>query len=826
MKLYNILSYFVLLMIITMTTSAYSTYGAPSEFGNETTTTAWLGGDLGELNITGSAKIDGNVTGSSGLFSWLGSLGSRISNIFTNDLDVLDDVIIGDDLNVTGITRLTGSLYLDDNSGESPRIYFYNELNNESRIYEQTDGDLYIAAAKGFELAGTSFRLTTLTNCEFIKSDGTGILSCANSESSLNVNSSDYWDDYDSPSGWDLDSSDDILNNSDNGYFLFADEINFTTLKQKTDGIEWIKPEHVLDIDKADIEGDLNTFWDIAGDSDAGSYVFDFPNSNLTMGYYFGDGSQLTGIIGSSNSSDYWDALDSPSDINAGDIADDGTYRLNSWDNFTGIPTATPSNGDITHLSTANHIYDFVIALGYATQSWVNTQLGNYYNKTDINTQGKVETIWGVTLSTDSERTTGLAAQDACSEITGCVENAITDGNTNWDNSYGFIINTVSDLTNYYTKTIIDSLGNWTADKSSYWDTGTDLDTVISTDEITELKIDFNTACAAGNHLYVSGNNLACEADDDTTYLGGNGITLVGTTFNFDGGASPAGDLGGTWATPSVDDDSHNHIYSNIDATTSANWNTRVSDNTGTGAWVFGTSPTFTTGITVPANSISDDELDEGATFEWTNTHSFSNAITMGSGVNINFADTGTYIDGTATTMTIEPDDTLTINADTAINMDGNTLYVDASGNKVGIGTADPDFSLEIESDAAAWLGLSMHYNTGAFGPTIYFKRSKGTKASPTTVVSGDVLGDMSLKVYDGSTYWDTNGFQFISKGFKPLGAPLTAFGLKTSGTTALFIDENQSVGITSLEGTFSNGEAYVCVYDNGTIFAKDSACS
>lgn len=34
------------------------------------------------------------------------------------------------------------------------------------------------------------------------------------------------------------------------------------------------------------------------------------------------------------------------------------------------------------------------------------------------------------------------------------------------------------------------------------------------------------------------------------------------------------------------------------------------------------------------------------------------------------------------------------------------------------------------------------------------------------------------------------------------------------------------SINIQDLQGTYSNGEAYVCVFDNGTIFAKDSACS
>lgn len=43
-----------------------------------------------------------------------------------------------------------------------------------------------------------------------------------------------------------------------------------------------------------------------------------------------------------------------------------------------------------------------------------------------------------------------------------------------------------------------------------------------------------------------------------------------------------------------VTDDSHDHIYSNIDETTSSNWASRVSDETGTGAWVFSIAPSFT----------------------------------------------------------------------------------------------------------------------------------------------------------------------------------------------------------------------------------------
>jgi len=61
----------------------------------------------------------------------------------------------------------------------------------------------------------------------------------------------------------------------------------------------------------------------------------------------------------------------------------DGLYRADSWDNFTGIPHATPSNGDITHFSYADEIYDWVIGLGYSTTSYVDTLVGSVGNWTE-----------------------------------------------------------------------------------------------------------------------------------------------------------------------------------------------------------------------------------------------------------------------------------------------------------------------------------------------------------------------------------------------------------------------------------------------------------
>ncbi|KKN13575.1 hypothetical protein LCGC14_1004970, partial [marine sediment metagenome] len=65
-------------------------------------------------------------------------------------------------------------------------------------------------------------------------------------------------------------------------------------------------------------------------------------------------------------------------------------------------------------------------------------------------------------------------------------------------------------------------------------------DSDVAADEISEGKIAFSTACAAGNHYYLNGNDLACEADADTTYTAGLGLNLSGTVFNHNDSSSQA----------------------------------------------------------------------------------------------------------------------------------------------------------------------------------------------------------------------------------------------------------------------------------------------
>ncbi len=88
-----------------------------------------------------------------------------------------------------------------------------------------------------------------------------------------------------------------------------------------------------------------------------------------------------------------------------------------------------------------------------------------------------------------------------------------------------------------------------------------------------------------------------------------------------------------------VANDSHDHttttlsgivLADDLDTFSSTNLRERLTDETGTGVAVFGTSPIFTTGVTVPNDSISAAELNEGDNFTWTGVQNFDSATVIG----------------------------------------------------------------------------------------------------------------------------------------------------------------------------------------------------
>lgn len=79
-------------------------------------------------------------------------------------------------------------------------------------------------------------------------------------------------------------------------------------------------------------------------------------------------------------------------------------------------------------------------------------------------------------------------------------------------------------------------------------------------DGLTRTLNDFDCDTASGSTFgCLSSANWTTFNSKQDTITAGDALTLTGTDIDFDGGTVPAGALGGTWASPTVDDDGHNH---------------------------------------------------------------------------------------------------------------------------------------------------------------------------------------------------------------------------------------------------------------------------
>ena len=146
---------------------------------------------------------------------------------------------------------------------------------------------------------------------------------------------------------------------------------------------------------------------------------------------------------------------------------------------------ATPSNGDTTHLSTADQIFDYIATLNFVANAW--------------------DSLNDMVLA-DGQIYVGNSSDEP--------SNVTMSGDATIDNAGAVTL----DAAIMRDAEIV----SW-----GYWNESTD----VGDDEINETAINFSTACAAGNHYYLDGTNLACESDDDTTYTADSPLNLTGTVF-------------------------------------------------------------------------------------------------------------------------------------------------------------------------------------------------------------------------------------------------------------------------------------------------------
>jgi len=247
-----------------------------------------------------------------------------------------------------------------------------------------------------------------------------------------------------------------------------------------------------------------------------------------------------------------------------------------------------------TEVTAANSsMKTYVDALDVVTNTSLKAYIdGSYYLRTAIDTQAEMEAIWGVSLATDTEVTntnTSMktyvdaadSAQDECSEITNCVPSAITEID-NWAtdinnypsacNSTSFIRGLGDTLTCEEPSYIADTSANTECSGTTTYmdgDGGCDDISGVYVQASSWTTIDnYPPGCNSTSFVRTIGDTLTCEqpVDTDTTYTAGDALTLTGTDFDFDGGASPGGELGGTWASPTLDHDALDDQYYDSEA--------------------------------------------------------------------------------------------------------------------------------------------------------------------------------------------------------------------------------------------------------------------
>ena len=199
-----------------------------------------------------------------------------------------------------------------------------------------------------------------------------------------------------------------------------------------------------------------------------------------------------------------------------------------------------------------------------------------------------------------------------------------------------------------------------------------------------------------------------------------------------------------------VVDDLHDHVYSNIDATSSANWAGRVDDETGTGIWVFGTSPTFTTDLECPL-----------------------------------------VIGGTATTSDLSLKTTSGVGATGAdmhflVGNNGATEAMTVLNNgKVGIGINSPSSILHIKADIPGVIGSHSAGQLIIQNPT--------NSVFSNAVITGyesDAAGNPDQQL------WYLGNSSVSNSDVLLLNRRASNLHLGTNGTTQLIIDANGNVGI------------------------------
>lgn len=410
--------------------------------------------------------------------------------------------------------------------------------------------------------ATNGLQVNALANCNTIDTDANGIFGCGIDEgggaASFSTTSADYWDT--TKNRWSTTSSnywetqqtartaDDLSNNTTSD---LAEGTNlYWTTARATSAVSALIAATTT---TALAEG-LNLYWTSA----RGTTSFNTLFSAGTVGWDTDVSDDW-----STTSSNYWETQQTAR------TADD--LSNNSIEDLNDVAAMTENFGDLlywngttwTDIATSSLAYAWSNLVGVPTD-WTGTfdgQEGSWYvansfSTTSANyweTQQTARTADDLSNNTTSDLSEGTNLYWTSARGTTSFNTLFSANTSGWDTSSADDMATATP---------------WTAGQVAYVTNNRTLTSVATgtlTEGVTGLEFTatgnlvgsaavLNLTSGYSMFLTASGTNWNTFYDTPSNRItDGNGLTWSGNTLNFDGGDTPGGELGGTWASPTLD---------------------------------------------------------------------------------------------------------------------------------------------------------------------------------------------------------------------------------------------------------------------------------